>query len=149
MSIGTLCNREVVVTSRDASVAEAAQLMRSAHVGDVVVIDNSTRQPVGLVTDRDIVVEVIAANLDVESVTVGDIMTDNLQTAPEDTDFWDALAQMRDNGVRRLPIVDDAGLLVGIMTLDDALELIGEAMASLVNLVVREIDLETERRSSV
>lgn len=148
MSIGTLCNREVVVTDRDTSVAEAAKLMRRDHVGDLVVLDPARpRVPVGLVTDRDIVVEVVAAGLDPEAVTVMDLVTEPLTVATEDTGFWEALATMRRHGVRRLPIVDDGGELVGIVTLDDALELVGEAMGSLVALVSREIDRERTARS--
>lgn len=148
MSIGSLCNREVVVTGRDTSIAEAARLMRREHVGDLVVLDSDdVRHPVGLVTDRDIVVEVIAAGLDPDTVTVMDVVTEPLELATEDTDFWDALASMRKRGVRRLPIIDDSGGLVGILTLDDALELIGEALDNLVALVSREINQEWSARS--
>ena len=145
MSIGALCNREVVVTGRDTSIADAAQLMRREHVGDLVVVDGT--EPVGLVTDRDIVVEVIAAGLDPETVTVMDVVTAAPELVEEDTDFWDALARMRRQGIRRLPIVNDRGNLVGIFTLDDALELVGEALDNLVALVSREIDRERLTRS--
>lgn len=148
MSVGTLCNRDVVVTGRDTSIAQAARLMRSFHVGDLVVLDDGDdRRPIGLVTDRDIVVGVIAAGLDCEAVTVSDIMTEELETVTEDTDFWDALAQMRKRGVRRLPVIDKHGRLEGILTLDDALELVGEAIADLVVVVSREIDREKSRRA--
>lgn len=149
MSIGALCNREVIVTGADTSVAEAAELMRRYHVGDLVVLEEGDqRRPVGLVTDRDIVVGVIAEALDPAALTVRDIMTGDLTTVTEDEDFWDALAVMRRHGIRRLPVVDGRGALQGILTLDDALALISEAMADLVVLVSREADRESRARSA-
>jgi CBS domain-containing protein len=122
--------------------------MRSEHVGDLIVIeDDDTRIPIGLITDRDIVVEVIAAGLDPETVTVMDVVTEPLEVATEDTEFWDALAIMRKRGIRRLPVINDAGGLEGILTLDDALELIGEAVDNLVALVSREINQEWSARA--
>ncbi len=148
MAAGDLCNREVIVASPDTSVAEAAALMRQFHVGDLVIVeDEQGRKPIGIVTDRDIVVEIVAANLRPEDVTVMDIITEPVEVTTEDTDFWDALAQMRRRGVRRLPVVNAAGELQGILTADDAMELIGEAMTSMVALVSRELDREKTHRS--
>ena len=147
MTIGKLCNRDVVVARGDISVAEAAQLMRSSHVGDLVVMDDSEeRKPIGLITDRDIVVEVVAAGLDPSSVTVVDIMTESLEVANEDDDFWEALTHMSARGVRRLPIVDGQGKLAGLFTLDDAVTLIGEATTTLATIVNREIEHEERKR---
>lgn len=147
MSIGTLCNREVVVTVKESTVVEAARLMRSFHVGDVVVLEEGDeRRPLGLVTDRDVVLGVVAPGLDPESVTVGDVMSADLVTVTEDVDFWEALALMRQRGVRRLPVVNERGGLEGILTLDDALALINEAMADLVVLVSREMGREETTR---
>lgn len=143
MSVGSLCNREVVVAEKETSAAEAAKLMRSFHVGDLVVLDaGDDRKPIGLITDRDVVLAVVAAGLDPESVTVMDIMTETLEVAGEDADFWDALGVMRRRGIRRLPIVNDRGGLEGILTLDDALELVSEALSDLVGLVAREVEHE-------
>ncbi len=147
MSIGTLCNREVVVTGKESTIVEAARLMRSFHVGDVVVLEEGDeRRPLGLVTDRDVVLGVVAPGLDPESVTVGDVMSSDLVTVTEDVDFWEALALMRQRGVRRLPVVNERGGLEGILTLDDALALINEAMADLVVLVSREMGREETTR---
>jgi CBS domain-containing protein len=147
MSVGTLCNREVVVTDKDTSIAEAAELMRKYHVGDLVVLDDGDgRRPIGLITDRDIAVGIVAKGLDPDALSVADVMTGDLETVFEDADFWDALAHMRRHGVRRLPVVNDAGGLEGILTLDDALSLISEAMNDLVDLVYREVDREKSLR---
>jgi CBS domain-containing protein len=150
MTVGELCNREVIVTTPDTTVAEAARLMRRFHVGSLVIIDEteSGRFPVGLVTDRDIVVEVIAAAIDPEAVTVVDIMTRALETLPEKTDFWDALTTMRASGIRRMPVVDGSSRLVGILTLDDSLEVLGNGILDLARLVQREIRHEAATRSS-
>ena len=147
MTVGRLCNREVVITGRESSAAEAARLMREFHVGDLVIVEaGEARKPVGLVTDRDVVVEVVAAGLDPESVSVADLITRPVATITEDTDFWEALAQMRKEGVRRMPVVSEAGGLEGIFTLDDALGLLAEASSNLVALVSREIDQEERTR---
>jgi CBS domain-containing protein len=147
MAVGTLCNRDVVVTNGDSSVAEAAALMREFHVGDVVVLDDGDeRRPIGLVTDRDVTVAVVALGLDPEQLTARDIMSKTLVTVSEDEDFWEALAVMRKHGIRRLPVVNDRQGLEGILTLDDALALVSEAMADLVVLVSREIDHEKTTR---
>lgn len=143
MSIGSLCNPEVVVAERDTTLAEAAKLMRNQHVGNVVVVDDAyRRRPVGLVTDRDIVIAAVAMELDPATVNVAEIMREPLEAASHDTDFWEALNLMRKRGVRRLPVVDNDGSLAGILTLDDALALVGEAVSNLVALVSREIDRE-------
>lgn len=144
MSVGHLCNRTVIVIDPSASVAEAARLMREHHVGDLVVVDGY-RRPIAIVTDRDIVVYVVAQGLDPEAITVADVSRRAVETIREDADFLDTLTHMRRCAVRRMPIVDEEGALQGILTLDDALELIGEAVNNLVVLVSREIDLEEER----
>ncbi len=144
MPISNLCNRAVIVTDPGTSIAEAARLMREHHIGDLVVVDDNNR-PVAVVTDRDIVVYVVAQGLDPDTVTVEDVSSRTVETIREDADFLDTLTHMRRCAVRRMPIVDKHGVLQGILTLDDALELVGEAVNNLVVLVSREIDLEHER----
>ncbi|MEJ2089080.1 MAG: CBS domain-containing protein [Gammaproteobacteria bacterium] len=147
MSVGRVCNREVVIASPATSVADAAALMREHHVGDLVIVEESeVRRPVGLVTDRDIVVEIVAQGLDPKSVAIGDLMTRELETVAEDMDFWDALGHMRRHGVRRLPVVNASGGLEGILTLDDVMELTSEMLTGLVSLVSTEMDRERSTR---
>jgi CBS domain-containing protein len=148
MSIGEICNREVIIVHRNETVQEAAKLMRQHHVGDVVVIDdhNGVRVPVGIVTDRDVVVEVVATGLDEATMTVGDIMSQDLFTVKESAGVFEAIQYMRRKTVRRLPIINDDGGLVGILTLDDVLELLSEELLDLSKLVRYEQKKEALHR---
>jgi CBS domain-containing protein len=140
MAIGEICNRDVVVVEKDDTVQEAARLMRQYHVGDLVVtrVQDGVRVPVGLITDRDIVLEVLGEGLDIDAVTVGDIMSDRLIIAREEDELWDSLQRMRIAGVRRLPVVDGRGGLQGIVTPDDVIELLSEELAQVAKLLSRE-----------
>ena len=148
MTIGNICNREVVFTTRDTTVQAASKLMRQHHVGTVVIVDElgGKRLPVGLVTDRDIVIEVNAVDLDPKVITVGDIMTPELITAPESQGILETMEVMRFKGVRRLPIVDREGLLVGIVSIDDMLEVLAEELTDLTRIVSKEQAREVQSR---
>ncbi|MDP2693500.1 MAG: CBS domain-containing protein [Gallionella sp.] len=148
MPISEICNREVVVVQPNDTVLEAARLMRQHHVGDVLVVEDrgGVRTPVGIVTDRDLVVEIMAPELDQKVITVGDIMAPDLVTVKENTGVFEAIQYMRAKGVRRLPVVDGSGGLVGILTLDDLLELLAEELLALAKLVKHEQKKETMSR---
>jgi len=149
MTIGEICTRNTVVTTRDATVAAAAELMRQHHVGALVVVDSMNggkRMPVGIVTDRDAVVEVMATGLDPNTITVGDIMVQDLVTARENEGVLETMQIMRYKGVRRLPIVDKDGQLVGIVSFDDLLEVLAEQLGELSKIVAREQARETSSR---
>jgi CBS domain-containing protein len=148
-TIGEICNREVVVADRDTTVAQAAQLMRHHHVGTLVVCDSvngGRRVPVGVVTDRDIVVEVAAPGLDAATITVDDIMGGELVTARESEGVLQALQIMRYKGVRRLPVVGEDGQLVGIVAIDDLLEVLAEELADISKIIGRERSIEAANR---
>lgn len=149
MSIGEICNRDVVVIEKDASAQEAARLMRQHHVGALVVTveRDGARVPVGVLTDRDIVVEVLAEGVEMETVLAGDIMSPELVTVYEADGVWETLQRMRVKGVRRLPVVDARGILQGIVAMDDMIELLADELAQLAKLVAREQSLEKVRRS--
>jgi len=140
MPIGEICNREVVITEVNDPVLSVAKLMRKHHVGDVLVTkkSNGSSIPVGIVTDRDLVVEVLAPEIDPKTLNVGDIMTRELATVKEDTGVFEAIQFMRVRGIRRLPVVDDGGNLVGVVTLDDLLGLLVEELGLLVKLIAHE-----------
>ena len=147
MSMASICNRRVVMIGVEESVLEAATLMREQHVGDVVVTrSNGHRIPIGIITDRDIVVVVVAPGLDPRLITVGDVMQRQLVTAPVAQGVQETLQQMRAKGVRRMPLVDDAGALVGIVTLDDLLQLLADEFQELARLIDQEKSVEEHRR---
>lgn len=141
MNVGEACTRSVVYMGEKESALEAARLMRRFHVGDVVIVrqNNGARLPVGIVTDRDLALEILALEVDPGTVAVGDMVTTTpLVTAHEAEDLDTVLDRMRDHGVRRLPIVDSTGLLVGILSADDTLELLTEGLNDLVQLVTHQ-----------
>ncbi|NJD89692.1 MAG: CBS domain-containing protein [Betaproteobacteria bacterium] len=147
MKTGEVCNRTVVIVGRETPLGEAAKLMRENHVGSLVVAKNTYgRKPVGIVTDRDMVVEVMAADLDYRTLTVGEIMGDKLVIAKEDDDSLDTLKLMRASGVRRIPVVTDKGDLAGIVTVDDLLEIVAEELEDIVHAIGNEQHKETKRR---
>jgi len=148
MPISEICNREVVIVQPNNTILEAAKLMRQHHVGDVIVVEDrgGVHVPVGIVTDRDLVVEIIAPELDPTAITVGDIMALNLVTMKENSGMTEAIEYMRAKGVRRLPVVNNRGGLVGILTLDDLLELLAEELLSLAKLVKHEQKKESMSR---
>jgi CBS domain-containing protein len=123
--------------------------MRKHHVGDLVVVEErgGLKQPVGIVTDRDIVVEVVAAGVNPDALKVGDIMGPEVATVRETEGLFEALRYMRDKGVRRMPVVDREGGLVGILTLDDLLSLLAEEMTELAKLVSHERQREATVRT--
>ncbi len=149
MPVGEICSREVVIAERGLSVVEGARLMRTHHVGDLVVVEaqGGRTVPVGIVTDRDVVVEVVAAGVNPEALTVGDIMAAGVATVRESEGLYETLRYMRDKGVRRMPVVDREGALVGILTLDDLLGLLAEEMTELAKLVSHERQREAAART--
>ncbi|MCC6301498.1 MAG: CBS domain-containing protein [Gammaproteobacteria bacterium] len=142
MTVGRVCNRDVVVTRAEDSLRSVAQLMREYHIGDVVVVEerDGATVPVGIVTDRDLVVEVIAAGVAPDALGVGDVMSFELVTAHEEDSLWDTLQRMRVNAVRRIPVVDGRGALVGLLTLDDLLELLAGELMDLARVAGRRHD---------
>ncbi|NOT67519.1 MAG: CBS domain-containing protein [Methylophilaceae bacterium] len=148
MSIGKFCHRQVITAQRDDSVLEAAKLMRQHHVGDVLVIEahNGRNIPVGIVTDRDLVVEIMAPELAPETITVGDIMVEEIAVIEQSVGVFEAIQNMRIKGIRRLPVVDKSGGLVGIITFDDLLALLAEELGTLVKAVAREQQKEVNSR---
>ena len=148
MSAGEYCNRDVVVIEKTESVREAINLMRKNHVGDVVVVEirENASIPLGILTDRDIVVEILAKDVDLDAVIVGDVMSDQLVTVNENTKLLDVIKQMRIKGVRRLPVVNESGELQGILSVDDLLELIVEQLSDVVALVSKGITNEVKSR---
>lgn len=118
MHIGTISTRPVETCTGDCSALALAERMRHAHVGDIVVVEyrNGEPVPIGLVTDRDLVVAVMASGEDPDQFTAGQIMSRGLIVVSETDEISVALDEMRRSGIRRLPVVDDSGRLTGIVT---------------------------------
>ena len=148
MNAGEICNREVVIANQDQTILEAAKLMREYHVGDVVVVErkNGENVPVGILTDRDIVIEIVAKNLKPEDVQVSDAMTFELLTAQEEDEILETVKRMRGRGVRRIPVVNRKGGLEGIIAVDDLVDLLSEQISDLVALISTERRLEERNR---
>jgi signal-transduction protein with cAMP-binding, CBS, and nucleotidyltransferase domain len=151
MSVGKICNRDTVIVRKLDSVVEAAKRMRQHHVGSVVIVEDAGEgvMPVGIVTDRDLVLEVIAADIDPNTVRVADLTTHELITARETDGLWDTMQRMRNNGVRRMPVVDQRGLLGGIVAVDDLLELLAVEFNELTRIIAREHRREEKTRPPV
>jgi CBS domain-containing protein len=149
MQAAELCNRQVVTASRDMSIPDAARLMRDRHVGSLVVTDTSDGKPlpVGILTDRDIVIEIISRDIPLDQVTVGDIMTYALLKVTEDENIFDVAQRMRARGVRRVPVISRLGDLIGIIAADDILELLSEELSLLSKITMREAEQEKAKRS--
>jgi CBS domain-containing protein len=125
MLLKEACTAGVVCCGAQTTVLQAASLMRHKHVGDLVVVDDpqDERIPLGIVTDRDIVVEVLGNELDPTRTAVGSLMRKPVVIAHESEDTTEVLQRMRTHGVRRLPVVAHNGEVVGIITLNDLLRL--------------------------
>jgi CBS domain-containing protein len=151
MSVGQICNRDTVIVHKEESIVDAAKLMREFHVGSVIVVEDAEGgvKPVGILTDRDLVVEILAAELDPNAVSVADIMSFELVTAHEADGLWDTLQRMRAKGVRRMPVVNAEGLLTGILSSDDLLELLAEEFGQLVKIIGKERQREQNTRGGL
>ena len=136
MSLGNLCRREVVVVNQGTPIKEAVKFMEEKNIGSVIVVGGG--KPVGIVTDRDILLRVVNKGLDPEKSSVDDVMTKEIVTLKEGMGLFEALEQVKGKGIRRFPIVDARGNLKGIMTLDDIIYLLGKEMADVASIIERE-----------
>ena len=137
MSVGRICNREVDLAEPDEAVQIAAQRMNSRNVGTLMVLDNDSR-PVGILTDRDLAIRVVGKGLDSLGTMVRDVMSKAPECVREDTPIETALSYMRAGPFRRLPVVDDDGKLLGLVSLDDVLDLLSEEFNEIGRLVRHE-----------
>jgi CBS domain-containing protein len=148
MSINTLFNPNVATVSAGEDVAAAAELMREEHVGDLIVVEQrgAGMVPVGILTDRDIVVGVVAKRVPADRITVGDTMTRDVLTVREDASLEYAVREMRRRGVRRAPVVRANGDLVGVIALDDLIQHFAVQLGRLADLIRLEQNMETRGR---
>jgi len=140
MTIGDICKRAVITAHPEMDAQEAARLMREHHVGDLIVVERRGGRdvPVGIVTDRDLVLEVLAQRVAPDSVSVRDIMSEDLRTTVDSDDVQSVVRLMSSEGVRRLVVTDEAGALEGVLALDDLVSEFSEQLTLLARLIERE-----------
>lgn len=136
--LAEVCMRPVVTIEGTASVRDAARLMRQKRVGALVVAHN--HRPKGIITDRDIAVAVVAEGLDPAEVPVADVMRSNPAVIRGDKGILDAVRLFDVKAVRRLPVVDNRGFVIGIIALDDILMLLGTEMSHVAGALSRSLD---------
>jgi CBS domain-containing protein len=146
MKIAEICSSPPRYIHRDVRVVEAARRMRDDHVGDLVVV-NERRVPVGMLTDRDVVVGILAKDAKhLDHLDVGDVMSDTLVTATGDEDLQPVLKRMRSFGVRRVPVVDEQGVITGVLSIDDVIAALAGEIAEVARLVSVQALREATRR---
>ena len=133
MEVGDICQRTVLCCEKEATAQDAAKLMRHNHVGDLVVTAtqaDGVRIPLGMITDRDLVLEVLAQEVNPTGVCVGELIGPVLGTATEDEGVYEVLSRMWEFGVRRMPVINRQGGLVGIITVDDVIAHLSEQLTA-------------------
>lgn len=150
MKVGATCRRSPIAIASTESITAAAQLMREQHVGFLVVyqLGDDLRRPIGVLTDRDIIVGVIAKKVDPEALRVDDLMTRQPLVANDNEDLSDVLQAMRLAGIRRVPVVDARGALVGVVSIDDVFDIITGFMCDITGAVQNEQRMERRARAS-
>ena len=148
LTVGEICTRSVTIAFRSTPLNGAARLMRENHVGSLVVVEETggLRVVVGILTDRDIVTAVVAADLEPATLRTEDVMSTDLITAREAASLIDLVRSMRRKGVRRVPVVGAQGELVGLATLDDVLDVLSQELSLLVAAIDNEGKRERQMR---
>lgn len=149
MRIGSLCTRNVIHTGTATPLLEAARTLRTQQIGALIVTSTSDRGPVpvGILTDRDIVMALVDSDHDVRMMTVGDAMAPAPAACSEQDDLFDVISLMRRRGIRRVPVVDDAGVLVGIVSVDDVLGALAEHVGELARALISDELIEVRRHA--
>lgn len=149
MNAAALCTREVATCDPHTSILEAAARMRALHAGDLVVVrdDKGVCVPLGVLTDRDIVLAVVSPDAAADKLYAGDVMSTPAVLADGTDDIWLLARRMRLHGVRRLPVVGEDGGLIGIVSLDDLLHGAAKLLDELRLISARQPHLEEKRRT--
>lgn len=148
MTIGTVCSRDPVTAPANAPLAALARLMRDRHVGAIIV----TRQPidrpvpVGIVTDRDIVCAQIERGADLFTLNAEDVMTRDPLVLTETMSLTEGIERLRERGVRRAPVIDNSGGLIGLVSVDDLFAAAAEDLVQLARLLARQPKREGAQR---
>ena len=148
MAVNAVCNHNVATVERDEGIVSAAIKMRESHVGDLIVIEHRGGHmvPVGIITDRDLVVGILAKQADPKELTVGDVMSDTLLTVHQDNGIEFALREMRRAGVRRAPVVGNDHELIGVLSIDDVIDHLALELGHVAEIVRLEQRAELGKR---
>ncbi len=148
MTAAAVCQRDVSTITGDSSLVEAAAMMRDHHVGSLIVIENNKPQsvPIGIITDRDIVVQIMALDIPYEDVLISELMSDELYKVNGDQSVFELFKYMQEYAVRRLPVVDDMGDLIGIISLDDLVVLVASELENLAQVIRHQQNIEKTKR---
>ena len=130
MSVRDFCRPDPCTATEGETVREAAKRMDARGVGSLVVVDEAGR-PIGMLTDRDVVVRVLRRHRSPDTTAVGEVMGREVSVVREASPLVQALRRMRSDGLRRLPVVDAEGCLTGIIAADDALQLVASEFSDL------------------
>lgn len=148
MSLRKVITKKVSTIFADSTVYQAAQIMRESHVGDLVVIEkqNGRIKPIGILTDRDIVMSTTVYDLVPSSISVEDIMGPFLIVAKISDNFYHIIDLMKKHGLKRIPLVNDQGNLEGIISADDILGMLAEELKDLTKVIKIQKNIEIARR---
>lgn len=148
VKIGEICNRSVITVSKNASILEVVREMRKHHIGDVIVTERTdgVEKPLGIVTDRDIVIELLAEEVALGTVNVGDVMSMTLVTAPHDADLFETLRFMGIKGVHHIPVLDDDGGLFGVLSVNDLMSVLTKELSFIAGISAKQIERERSFR---
>lgn len=150
-NVGQICQRDVVTVRESDDLIAAAKRMRERHVGYLIVVEQDVGmravRPVGVLTDRDIVVAVVAKDVDARALKVGDVMTREPLVVRDDDSITAALQQMRRIGVRRMPVVGVHGELYGVVSIDDVLETLAAELDAIAGSIRHEQRVESAFRA--
>lgn len=147
MQVDRICSHNIATIARGANLVEAAQLMRRMHVGALVVVADEPaeiRRAVGIVTDRDLVLQAMANGVGPQDATVAEVMTEGLAAVPQNADVFEAIEAMQSHGVRRLAVSNAEGALVGVVSLDDVIGVLGTELGTLAATLSKEMATERE-----
>ncbi len=149
MFVGQYCDKKISTLTQDSSILDAAQVMRKNHVGEVIIVEKKMGKviPVGLITDRDLVVEILAMEIDIETINLGCIMCIELVTVNYDSSLNKALEIMQHHGIRRAPVVGNKGELIGIINIEAVIKVLSQDMAKILKLFNNERRIEKNLRS--
>jgi len=140
MDAGEICSRKTVIIREDKFVKDAVKLLKQYNVGSLVVVKsmNNHNVPVGLLTDRDIVIKALPAQNPLDTIPVREIMSTPVITVTETTSIFETLSKMRYSGIRRLPVINEEGFLTGILSLDDIIDSIARELIEVTRVVQKE-----------